>query len=84
MINCPAFPVTFLNKYDHEVNDPFGLPVPAEGGVTYPGLTKREYIAIEAMKGFIANNDYQNVGPHDVAARSAYMADLMIKELDGE
>lgn len=54
MINCPAFPVTFMNKYPHEVNDPFGLPVPAEGGVTYPGLTRREYFALEMMKGMMS------------------------------
>lgn len=54
MNDFPAFPVTLINKKDHAIEDPFGHLVPAKGGVTYPGLTRREYFALEMMKGMMS------------------------------
>lgn len=55
MNNFPAFPVTLLNKHDEEAKDPFGHLVPANGGVTYTGLTALDYFAGEALNGMLAN-----------------------------
>jgi hypothetical protein len=49
-----------------------------------PGLTKREYIAIEAMKGLLSNRytDYPMMFADRIAKDSITLADEMLKQLE--
>ncbi|WDF45277.1 hypothetical protein PQ459_10250 [Chryseobacterium sp. KACC 21268] len=46
----------------------------------FEGLTKREYVAIAAMQGFIASNNGQS--PEYLAKRSIQSADELLKQLE--
>lgn len=79
MKNFPAYPVTLLNKHDEEAKDPFGYTVPANGGVTYTGLTALDYFAGEAMNGLLAYGTSTS-NESDIANRSYSMASAMMRE----
>jgi hypothetical protein len=55
--------------------------MPIEGN---PGLTKREYIAIEAMKGLLSNHYTNNpmMFADEIAKDSITFADKMLKQLE--
>jgi hypothetical protein len=74
-----AFPGTRFDK----VNEMDGSPVCAE--ITYPGLTKREYFAAQALVGIMAglmapSNDghWHGWKPAAIASEAYLIADAMI------
>ena len=60
----PAFPCQALNRENHMV--------------AYTGMTLRDYIAIQAMQGFVVGGE--PIGFSEVAAASYAMADSMLQE----
>lgn len=80
MKNFPIHPVTLDNR-DIETDsiDPFGEPVPANGVVTYMGLTALDYFAGEAMNGMIAEGTPLSL-ESEIANWSYSMAAAMMKE----
>jgi hypothetical protein len=55
---------------------------------TYPGLTKREYFAIESMKALMAGPPYYDAGgdrigtPEQFAGAALIFADELLKQLE--
>lgn len=47
--------------------------------ITYKGIKTRDYIAIKAMQGMLANPSLTEVTPDQVANMAYTMADAMIK-----
>lgn len=63
------------------VSDDFGIATDAFGTQYTPGMTKREFIAMHAMQGFITkNNGYTSV--KDCVESSIEMADELLKALE--
>ncbi len=48
----------------------------------YAGLTKREYAAIAAMQGFLANSNLIPKSDKQLAEACVIMADLLFQELE--
>lgn len=76
----PHHPITpLLNKNGYPLHED-GISFGNEG--LCHGLTKREYAAIKAMQGLLAN-DYNSQTRVDVLASSSVMfADALLKELE--
>lgn len=49
---------------------------------TNVGLTKREYAAIAAMQGFLANSNLSPKSDEQLAEACVIMADLLFQELE--
>ena len=80
MKNFPAFPVTLLNKHEEEAKDPFGYAVPANGGVTYTGLTALDYFAGEALKGLLSADTSFDLSASTLSRMSYQLAVAMMEE----
>ena len=52
------------------------------GKLITPGLTKREYAAIEAMNGYIAADVKLGLGPAKIAEWAVHDADALFDELN--
>jgi len=48
------------------------------------GLTKREAFAMAAMQGYTVSMSINTVDCEDIAKMSVYMADALLKELEGK
>lgn len=45
------------------------------------GMTLRQYVAVAAMQGYLANGDHYPMTPEDVAKGAVSYADALLKEL---
>lgn len=65
-----------------EISDADASAFPTNGGVDFPGLTKREYFAAMALQGLIGTSEEQLVYKPAVISRLAVQyADALLEEL---
>lgn len=62
------------NVFPYRLNDCFG------NGTVYVGLRVRDYIAIQAMQGILANSACNECDVDEIARQSYQAADAMIKQ----